>query len=870
MATKGRCLAWLRRDYHWLFLLVAGVFLLLHIFIFRSLLPYTVDFANNNASVVREELIPYFEFDSQYLPDGASELTGSNEFRVVYAFWTSWVRQNAILPYALILLNTLSVYILFYAIYRIVRKFLSQQQIPLAVYASALSALAIHLILLYSKVVHFYSLIFGFSLFALSISLVLEQVFFKKTISYKNVAAVSLLTLINPAIHYHLIFYLVLILALGVRLIIMWITKTRPLWQPFKQNLLYALIVIVLSLVPYLIFVHFALPSTDEVFSQTPVNYWMVYFSSVPLNFLFSLDTYGHVDLYRYGDYLAPTPRYFMITIYAVIAAATLLLAKKRALDTKRRYLLFALFIILIFSLWMSLGYRNEQIYSFHRLLSDLNSFIIWQSSFFADALSNVLGLFINILRYPHRFEFIMYYVAAMLFALGLCAIFSYLQSRRFKPAVCYSVLALLVFVPILCTTDYRVTFLSGDFGGFLKPYRAPTDLVNIKNILAKQDDDKLFIMPSLESGRQISQNGAAYTFLDKYLIYYLNQPSIYYGTNANVSNKISSFMVYRAIAYDQSWWQDILVNNLGVTNILVPKNLEERPNMVAYLPGIEEKIASNLAASGEFSLTYQGDDYDLYTANVTVSQNAPAVFADYTWGAFLEHFGSQSAGDVHLFFPTQVQSFLQSTDEKQVVTDNPERAFYTLAAASNSDATFYPNSSALPFTSSLVASSNFTANTFSLSTLYNKDSRYNYTQEVVPSLLTLSSTQFVGLTKLSTDKTEIKITAPEEGDYRIALHSASNQHTIAAQLDGIQKDLTAIDAQSVDYIDFTYYTVDVHLSKGAHRLELSDLQETVLVENLTLLPSANIPEDFNHATVAGFSFDKMTNDSGVFTLTKK
>ncbi len=841
-----------RRRMRWAFWAVIAACLLLHVFIFRSVLLDAPAVVHGDASVVREELVPFFNFSSQYQATDTSELTGSEEFRTTYAFWTSWVRYNAFLPFALVLMNALTALVLFWAFYRVVRHFAARTPVA-GIYVSALAAFLIYLLLLYAKIAHFYTLVFGFSLFALSLSLAVEQLFFYDRLSKKNVAAVAVLAFINPAIHYHVIFYLSLGVLVALHLLFVLVFRRKDVRGRVLRNIGYAVLVSVCSLIPYLLFIHFTTP-VDAALSEAPVNYWAIYYSSVPLKYLFSLDSYGHVDLYRYGVYLAPEPRVLTMIVFGLLGSL-FFFPQWRALDRRRKMAIVLLFVALLVAMWMSLGYSTDVVYSFHQALGKLALLASAMHNTLGGLIDTTLSMFINVLRFPHRFEFIACYMAGILLAIVLLWIVEALQRRGWRPLVASLIVLAIVALPLTATPAYRQTFWSGDFNGFLKPYTIPPDLRHIKTILNNSTREKrLFILPSLESGREILADGTRYSFLDKYFIYYLNQPTVYTGTGADPSNKIVAYLAYRSIAYHETWWQDVLINDFGVTDILVPRNLGQRELGTTYLPSIDDKITDVLGSSQKFKPLYEGQDYLLYGADV--HRNASrAVLSDMAWDAFLKQFNAHGLNDEALYFAAQLHDYRQQSGEQYVLTDNPERSFYTLYA-NQSGVQFAPDATLLPFTKDLLASSNFTTNMFSLTTLYSRDNSYNYTHEVVPTLASLQTAQFIGVAPHSSQKITIKATAPRDGTYRLLLHAASDADTITVTSGGQTYALhkLAADSKPKDFIDFTYYTADVHLSQGEHVLQIASGSDTILTEFISLLPQNNIPKDFAHASVAGLS----------------
>lgn len=846
-----------RRRLRWAFLAICGFFLLLHVFIFRDVLLHAPAVMHGDASVVREELVPFFDFSTQYEATDASELTGSEEFRTTYAFWTSWVRYNPILPFTLVLMNALTACILFWAFYRVVRHFSGRMPL-LGAYAAALSALLVHLLLMYSKIAHFYTLGFGFGLFALSISLAIEQLFLYDHFSKKHVAAVAVLAFINPAIHYHVIFYLLLGLLVVLQGLFLLAFHRRQLGWFLKRSVWFAVLVSVLSLVPYVLFIHFTTP-VNAALSEAPVNYWSIYYSSVPLKYLFSLDSYGHVDLFRYGLYLAPEPRVLTMVVFGVLGSL-FFFKQWHEQDKQRKALVILLFIALLASMWMSLGYSTDIVYSFHKSLSAVALLAAHAHSTAGALLDTLLSIFINVLRFPHRFEFIEFYVAGLLLSLGLLWLMQTLQRRGWQPIVSVLAAVCVVAMPLVATPAYRDTFWTGDFNGFLRPYTIPPDLRHIKTILANTGTpNRLFIMPSLESGREIQANDDVYSFLDKYFIYYLNQPAVYTGTGADPANKIVAYLAYRAIAYHEVWWQDVLINDFGVTHIVVPQHLQQRALGTAYLPTIDDKITTTLDEAAKYKPVYKGKDYALYEATVRRNTAHP-VLADMSWNAFLKQFNAQGLTDRALYFPAQLHDFVQLTGDTYLMTDNPERSFYTLYAAQPGH-TAKPDATLLPFTKDLLASSNFTTNMFSLTTLYSRDNPYNYTHEVVPTLAGLQTSQFIGVAAQSNQKLTMKITVPQDGDYRLALHAASSTDAIAITDGATTHTLhrLAADNQPKDFIDFSYYTADVHLTKGTHVLQVHSADATILAEFITAIPAAQVPADFTAVRIPGLRITQAT-----------
>lgn len=817
----------------------------IHGFIFRDVIAAIPDVLAGNSSIVREELVPFFNFDTQFWGEGTSKLTNSEEVRVSYSFWTAWVRYDPVLPFALVIMNALSAFILFYAFHRVGRYFYRKS--TFGILAALLSAFLIHMILLYAKVAHFYVLIIGFSMFALSLSLLCEQLFFRRHLTKKNVLAVSLLTLLNPAVHYHVIFYVVAVLIIVIQLAFTFLMGRPMFWQYVRRNLLYFTLLILFSLVPYVLYIMATSASSlSDVSTQIPVNYWMIYYASLGLPFIFSLDTAGHLDLMRHGNYLAPVPRFGSMIVAGLIGALFIFKRWSRQHLVQKLFIL-TLFLVMLFAMWMTIGYSDNSPYSFHKVFGDIAIFFASLGSSIGSTIASLMGTFINVLRFPHRFQFIYYYAAGILFMIALVWLRS-VFARKMRPLLAAGCVAFVALFPIIANNDYREALTSGDLASFAAPYRIPQDLKNIKQTLNAKQDGKLFILPTMESGREIVQDGERYSFIDKYLIYYLNEPTYYYGVGGSTDNKLIAYLVYRSIAYGETWWQDILASNLGITDILVPKHIDARQQGITYLPGIASKISVSLAKSTRYKKSYSGKDYELYSIK-TPPRSQTATLVDLEWQNMLRRFnGGEASAGGRTYFPLQLHDYLGIKGRKKLITDSIERSFYDIYCAGPSANIAAPRPVSLPFNSRYVASTNFTNNALSLSTLYAKDDDYNYLKENVPSLVNLQRPAFVGLKK--GDATlDVTVTVPQDGNYRLLLHGGSKGDSIRAAFDGQAITLEKIKddrGKTGDYVDFTYFYLDAKLKQGKHTVSLANTtQNSILVDSLAAVPVRDLPESF-------------------------
>lgn len=866
MPTKNRALKFLTK-YKWMpYLVLFTVFLVVHVIIFRDVLGAVPDILQGKSVLVREELVPFFN-GGQFWPSDTSQLTLSDEMRVLYSFWTSWMRHYAVLPFALVILNTVSAMILFYAFYRIARFFAKAQNRQYGIMlAAALAAFLIHFILLYAKVTHFYTLIFGFSLFALALSLALEQIFFKQRLAAGNILAVSALVLLNPAVHYHVIFYFIFGFFLLVQTVFTLGLNRNHFWFYLKRNFFYGCLIAALSLIPYVIFILVVGGnSAAEAASNVPINYWLIYYWSVPLTSLLALDTAAQIDLFQYGSYLIPAPRIFGMIVMFIVGGLFVFLEWSKLHIVKRIFII-SLFLALMLSVWMALGYSGNASYSFHSVVGGFTLYLSEQANGLAQITAQGIATFVNVLRFPHRFQFIFFYVVGVLFTIGLVWIYQKVRSTKGNKVAATAIIA-IVLLPLIGARDYLMVLTSGNFSNYLKTYQISPDLKQIKNELAKDDNDRLFIMPTMESGRDLMSNGDKYGFIDKFLFYYLDQPTLYYGTDVKPEHKFISYSVYRAIADDQPWWDDVLVNSLGITHILQPKQLKQRDVGNEYMPGIIEKIDQKLEDSNVFTKTVDGPDFALY--QTTSHSDGTPVFIDMQWEDLTKQL-SEKPPQGNWYFPLQLNGLKEQTTESQLLTDSPERSFYNFYASRNAERTFQPSTVPLAFSKNLIASSTFSANTLSMDVLNDKNSPYNFIGERMPGLLNTLSSQFTGVAA-SKGSIAIKIKVPKAGHYRLLLHAASRPDELVGAVGqrGVSFEKIADDhGKHHNYIDMTYFTADVQLAAGAQTVTIHNPGNSGLaVESLSLIPKDDLPASFNGSfQQSGISIGP-TNDRNLFNL---
>lgn len=838
-----------------LFLGIFCLFLLIHCIIFRRIIFETPSIIRGESTIARDELIPFFNFDSQFfdqIKGGISELTLTDEIRLSYSFWTAWVRYNPILPFALILLNTISAFVLFLSVYLINLNFYKNKKYIFL--TSFLGALVVHLILLYSKVTHFYTLIFGFSLFALAVSLLLKSIFFQNKFSAKDTILISALVLFNPAIHYHVLFYLTFVFIIIVNYFLL---KERYL-NFLRENIKNLLSIVFFSLVPYLFLIlYISNVGSVQISDSIPVNYWSIVYSSTPISHLLSLDLASPIDVFKYGSYLTPIARYSNLLLLLVIFGLIIFYRKKFS-DSQKNFLkvLSATFFL---SLFMAIGY--EYSFSFHGILAGMMKLLSSAHNLLADIFERLVNATFQILRFPQRFTFVTLYVIAILISISL-GIFANNYKRRFK------VLAILaiVVIPFFSSYDYLSLISSGNFSSFLEPLRIPDDLKEIKKQV-QEEPGKVFILPTLESGRNLVIDGKRYNFIDKFLIYYLNTPTFYYGTSSQVKNKVYTSLVYQGILDQESWWEEILNQSLDIEYILQPKT-ERRESGIVYLPSIDLFSQVALDSSKFYGKVYSGDNFNLYK-RIKPFVSEDSVLVDMGYSGIQSGIASLKKYDDKLYFPLDVNSFISSPEEKFIVTDNPERTYYEILSEDRDIVRVLPSAKLIPFTSSLISSSFYTNLPLSFSTLIDATNPYNFIRRPVYDVVNLNTAQFIATTN-NTIPISFNFNL-SEGDYYLYLRASSPVDQLKGKINKLEEvNLFKIDNLNQRSLNFTYFrTKDkVHITSGSIEF-LSPDSSSLITESLIFVPEDLVfqnTEDNLGSTKINFS---PTLNSLVFKLNK-
>lgn len=808
-------------------------------YFFRGVIAGIPDVLAGRAVINGDELVPFFNPMSQLIDQAAgkfNQLTNGYEFRVRYAFLTTWMRYYKILPFAIVLV----IPGITYAGYLAVSIFLAasfKSLSPEVVYiASSAPVAVIFMIMTYSKVTHFYTLILGFSMFLVAVVLVTYGMIFAERRAYWLIAAAALVTLFNPAVHYLILFALYqsftvagLLLWEGVRFLrsgllrktfpvrrwlpnvhprVLWAHRTAILAAPSTRAIMAMVFLGVFALVPYGLFVKYvALRGVPNLSETVPGDFYFITDASIPYMHLLSFDMAGIMDKMMTGDYLAKDPRYANM-VYTVMTLLPLLLPamRRRLFDTPaRQRFLFTAYLNVFFSMWATLGYSEpEWLPTFHRLISFISLTAYGMESAIGDLILMLTSTIVQVLRFPHRFELILFMMACILMPISLSQLIQWVQgwlrsrtTRRPQAGAIAAwslapLLTLLFFAPIFSSWQYRETFLSGDFRSFLSPYPV-TPLREVRDFLVKMPPGKVVVLPPTETAKVIIDiDGVERKFIDKFHIYYLDLPSYYYGLTGDSDNKFEFFLLLRALYYQQDWWVNI-ARDLDLRYIVI--NRELIANTVGgaeYLREIEKVILPELDQLPQYlTRLYENESYVVYEfTDLAVAPRAP-LFVDLSWGDFINALSRNiDLSRCYDLRYTVVSDDLTKYANLTVLTDDPKMTALNLMIKSNPERFFSPSSNILAFNRDIVPSSYYLSPMFRLFQFFS-DSKWNRLNMITPGLFGTIKGSFIGVPRPTTFRIAAKF--PEAGEYRILMRGAATKNLLemrSATL-GVQQEVT-------------------------------------------------------------------------------
>lgn len=815
-------------------LVVGVVYFLLSFFTFRHVIENIPLVLSGQAVINGDELVPFFNPNSQLIDQAAgkfNQLTNGYEFRVRYSILTTWFRYYKILPFAIVLVIPGVTYLAYLFVARLLARIMPQYK-PEAIYQlTAAPVLMIFVIMAYAKITHFYTLILGFSLCLVSITLMTYGLIFPQKSPYKPILAACVITLFNPAVHYLILFALYMAFAV-LTLVIMdgvtafknsswrnvyrpkkWQAGLKTFWKDWRRLFVeirfwrcvgaFAMLGLG-TLLPYALFVKFyALRGVPNLSETVPGDYYFIQDASISLGHVLAFDMAGIMDKEFTGDYLAKTPRYSNM-LYSFLLFVPLLFKRVRdeVFNTEElKAFRNVMYVVTFFTMWATLGYSGPSwLPTFHRTMAFISNIANGMQSGIGDLIVKLMGTIVQVLRFPHRFELVTLMVATILISISLVwlhdtfmkkgydkLIWVWTGKRREEKNIKQQkqvaagwdakkfipiMMVVLFMVPIFSNESYRIVFSSGNFNEFLTPYPVGP-LKEIKEALLRLPPGKVVVLPPTETAKVIVDiNGVEHKFIDKFHIYYLDLPSYYYGLTGDSDNKHEFFLLLRALYYQQPWWINI-ARDLDLKYIVVNKELvASTVGGQEYLKEVERILIPELdSRSAYVNKLMENESYVLYEFTDLPSAERVPLYLDVDWNSFIRILSSNL--ELTRYYDlrhTMVVGDLENFVSLTLVTDDEHESALDLYLKANKTQFFRPSSVILPFDPEQISSAYYLSPMFRLFQFFS-DSKYNRLDMITPGLWGTIEGGFIGVPRKAPFRIDVSL--PEEGEYHLLMRGA-------------------------------------------------------------------------------------------------
>jgi len=566
-----------------------------------------------------------------------------------------------------------------------------------------------------------------------------------------------------------------------------------------------------------------------------PVTYSSLAGASPSLKNILSFDIYSPIDNYIYQNYLPPTSNILNVFYILLGLVPLILLAvariRKIKIKLRNQYVYYLMLTIAFGSIYFAIGLNSK--YSVYSIISDHLT-----GRFFTSTVGNlvleVAHLLVQIIRFPHRFELIYMQTVILLAALGLASLYYLFSKVNIKTKAIryyfYIIISLvIIIIPFLNGTLFSTIISSGNWDGAFQPISISGGN-DIHNIIGT---DKVFYAPYLELNKYIVDNqNIKHRFIDKFWIYYFNNPSSYYGLGGASVNKFDGFEFYRATLYESNWWIKILKDQ-GYKYLLNIKNTQSNNFDVKNL--IDKEISTNT----NLRKVFENNSFVLYRIDSSTAKSTDLIVTDWNNYIKLMNENSKLNADRFDYLPDIVDRGGNLAGEN-VLTDDPDNVHLYYEAIENPQSAFNIPISDLTFNQNLFSAANYQNNVLSFFNLLSTKSQFNKVGMQFPSVLLKGNGSYVGYNLSQKIKFEFNVTAK----CSLYLNSINSQNNLAISLyhnnslintQGLS--LTGnINNSSVKYTKLAFS----NLNPGKYQIEINKQDNNPFVLNYFLCSNDN------------------------------
>lgn len=818
-ATAKQALA---KETKWMIAGIFVIYLCVHLFIFRGVLVHLPDLLTGRSVLNTSELVPFFDPSSQFFQQAGgafSDLTNAYEFRVRYSILTTWMRYYLILPFTIVLTPLFGAFLVCLFVSGFLRRLLPSVSPKRILYATAITTLFVHLILLPAKITHFYTLILGFDIFVISFILFLHGLLLEPRRPILLLFISSLVALFNPGVHFLVLYPLAVVFfcaGTGILLLISGGKRTganaegaaqetrRVSLELWKRIVLALTFMGIFTVLPYGLFVYFyVLRGVGNLADVVPDTVASIRASSLSLFHQISFDVSSVTENYLSGIYITPTPHYAKL-FYFLIALIPFVLPVSRIRQEARRVrpFLILMCILMLFAMWCSIGYADTVLFpTFHMMLAAIYRQLYLSPGHAAAIGMKMITEVIHVLRFPDRFQFIFFAAMTLLMPMGIlileneCStrfapVFSAFrwirqrsdQTKRLGRLSGIALCTAIFFFPLFAHWEYRIMLLSGDFGGFLRPYNVQP-LREMKEALRPLPQGKVVILPPSE-GPWIGEtgDGQEYRFIDKFFIYYLNSPSYYFGLTGDAESKYWFFLLFQSLSQNEHWWVNIF-RTLNIRYLLINKEMAAPLQSAWYMQKISQSIALQPQAMPQFFRKIkENGSFALYEFIDPAKPSATPLLIDSGWNSY-RCLQERSLTLTRNYRTLALDSMQLNPDKSalDVLTEDRTKVALDLYAKEQPNRFFRPDQSSFAFLEDHIPSSQYFNTVFPMLNALTA-SQYNIFHIMMPGPYDTLTTSFVGLLQPTTIR--FPLTVAKNGTYEILLRSVATQHNLAIRID--------------------------------------------------------------------------------------
>ncbi len=335
-------------------------------------------------------------------------------------------------------------------------------------------------------------------------------------------------------------------------------------------------------------------------------------------------------------------------------------------------------------------------------------------------------------------------------------------------------------FTPFWSNDPYRMVFASGSMAGFLSPFPLD-DLKALKQALNGLPEGKTVVIPPTETAKLVEDsNGVDHKFIDKFFIYYLDKPSYYYGLTGDVKNKFEFFLILRALYYKQDWWINE-ARDIGVKYIVINRKIHSNNGVGAeYLPDVESFVEPAMKRlPDQVALRYQNDSYALYEITDQPKDNRPVLLVDSSWQSYLNLvFTRRNLSRCYKFeySPYYDPTSVPKGTTIQLLTDDVSTSALDLYLLDHPDAISGPDSRMFAFNPDVVASNYYLSPMFRSFLLFS-NTKWNRTEMITPGVFGTLRGSFIGVPRATEFSVPVKIT--KAGRYRVLMRTANTANSL-------------------------------------------------------------------------------------------